>query len=99
MLAATRDSAVTDDVLDCGLPMLISGALRGQEEGNAEWVAETGAAAVTPTPEQLVVALKDLARNGNESLLRMRRKAREAANPEAALQAARQIDRLAGRTR
>jgi 1,2-diacylglycerol 3-beta-galactosyltransferase len=99
LLITKAGPSTISEALSCGLPMLISGALRGQEEGNSEWVADTGAAVVTPTPEQLVVALKDLARNGNERLLRMQRKAREAASPEAALHAARQIDRLAGRTR
>jgi UDP-N-acetylglucosamine:LPS N-acetylglucosamine transferase len=96
----TRELAVIlEDNPDRTLPMLISGALRGQEEGNTEWVAGTGAAAVTPTPEQLVVTLKHLVRNGTESLLRMRQKAHEAARPEAALHAARGIDRLAARAR
>lgn len=99
LLITKAGPSTISEALSCGLPMLISGALRGQEEGNAEWVAGTGAAAVTPTPHQLVAALRDLARNGNESLLRMRQKAREAARPEAALNAARRIDRLAGGTR
>jgi 1,2-diacylglycerol 3-beta-galactosyltransferase len=99
LLITKAGPSTISEALNCGLPMLISGALRGQEEGNAEWVAGTGAAAVTPTPEQLVGALQDLARNGAESLLRMRQKAREAARPEAALYAARGIDRLAARAR
>jgi len=80
------------------LPMLISGALRGQEEGNAEWAVATGAALFTPTPQELVLALRELARNGTESLARMRQKAREAARPDAALKAARLINSVANPT-
>jgi 1,2-diacylglycerol 3-beta-galactosyltransferase len=99
LLITKAGPSTISEALSCGLPMLISGALRGQEEGNAEWVAGTGAAALTPTPEQLVVALRDLTRNGTESLLRMRQKAAEAAGPEAALSAAKSIDRLAASAR
>jgi UDP-N-acetylglucosamine:LPS N-acetylglucosamine transferase len=74
--------------------MLISGGLRGQEEGNAEWVAQTGAALVTTTPDRLVSALNDLLRDGNQRLLHMSEKARQAARPQAAVDVALKIDEL-----
>ena len=92
MLPAMRESARVDRAQDCGLPMLITGALRGQEEGNSAWAVETGAAILTQTPQELVAALQELSRNGNGRLLRMGQKAREAAKPNAALHAARMID-------
>lgn len=95
ILVTKAGPSTLSEALSCGLPMLVSGALRGQEEGNAEWVAKTGAAVVTPTSRELVAALRDLAYNGNERLLRMSRRAREAARPDAALHAARFIDRFA----
>jgi UDP-N-acetylglucosamine:LPS N-acetylglucosamine transferase len=78
--------------------MLISGALPGQEDGNAEWAVATGAALFTPTPQELVLALRELAENGAERLARMRQKAQEAARPDAALNAARLIDQVANPT-
>jgi 1,2-diacylglycerol 3-beta-galactosyltransferase len=95
VLVTKAGPSTISEALSSGLPMLVSGALRGQEEGNAEWVAATGAAILTSTSQQLVAALKDLERNGNERLLQMSRRAREAARPDAALHAARLIDSIA----
>jgi 1,2-diacylglycerol 3-beta-galactosyltransferase len=95
VLVTKAGPSTISEALSCGLPMLVSGALRGQEEGNAEWVAETGAAIPTPTSQALVAALRGLAHNGNERLLRMGRRAREAARPEAVLDAAELIDEIA----
>jgi 1,2-diacylglycerol 3-beta-galactosyltransferase len=95
LLVTKAGPSTITEALSCGLPMLITGALRGQEEGNAEWVAETGAAILTQTPQELVAALHELARNGNGRLLHMGKRAREAARPDAALHAARLIDRIA----
>ncbi|HUS69266.1 MAG TPA: glycosyltransferase [Anaerolineae bacterium] len=95
LLVTKAGPSTMSEALSCGLPMLISGALRGQEEGNAEWAVATGAAIFSPTPEKLVLALRGLARNGAESLARMRQRAREAARPDAALNAARLINHVA----
>lgn len=86
------------EALVCGLPMLISGSLRGQEEGNADWVVQRGAGLLTPTPQKAVTALKDLLHPGDEALSRMAERARQAAQPDAALKAARLIDGLLGTT-
>jgi 1,2-diacylglycerol 3-beta-galactosyltransferase len=82
------------EALACGLPMLISGSLRGQEEGNAESVVERGAALWTPTPQRVVTALKELLRPGNDGLAHMSQSARQAAKPLAALEAVSLMDRL-----
>jgi 1,2-diacylglycerol 3-beta-galactosyltransferase len=95
LLVTKAGPSTIAEALSCGLPMLITGALRGQEEGNSAWVADTGAAILTQTPQELVAALQDLSRNGNGRLRRMGQRAREAARPDAALQAARLIDRIA----
>jgi 1,2-diacylglycerol 3-beta-galactosyltransferase len=95
LLITKAGPSTISEALGCGLPMLISGALPGQEEGNAEWAAATGAALFAPTPQELVLALRELTRNGGERLARMGRKAREAARPDAALSAARLISQVA----
>ncbi len=82
------------EALACGVPLLISGSLRGQEEGNARWVTDSGAGLLTPTPEKIVAALRELLQPGNEALSRMARNARRVAKPLAALEAARLIDSL-----
>ena len=95
LLVTKAGPSTISEALCCGLPMLISGALRGQEEGNAEWVASSGAALLTPTPQELTAALTDLVRDGNESLVRMGDRAQKAASPGAALRVARLIDEIA----
>jgi 1,2-diacylglycerol 3-beta-galactosyltransferase len=85
------------EALVCGLPMLVSGSLRGQEEGNAEWVVESGAGLLTPTPEKAAAALKELLQPGNETLAHMAESAYQAAKPHAALEAARLIDGVLGK--
>jgi 1,2-diacylglycerol 3-beta-galactosyltransferase len=98
LLVTKAGPSTITEALTCGLPMLISGALPGQEEGNAEWAVATGAALSAPTPQELVVALRELASDRAESLACMRQKAREAARPDAALDAARLIDHIANPT-
>jgi 1,2-diacylglycerol 3-beta-galactosyltransferase len=98
LLVTKAGPSTISEALGCGLPMLVSGALPGQEEGNAEWAVATGAAIFSPTPQELVLALRELARNGAESLARMRQRAREAARPDAALTAARLINHVANPT-
>jgi len=95
LLVTKAGPSTISEALSCGLPMLISGALPGQEEGNAEWAVATGGALFTPTPEELVLALREIAQNGPETLAQMRQKARNAATPDAALSAARLIDHVA----
>ena len=97
LLITKAGPSTISEALACGLPMLISGSLRGQEEGNVEWVVESGAGLLTPTPQQVVAALKELLRPANETLGRMAQRAREAAKPHAALEAARLIDDLLSR--
>lgn len=86
------------EALACGLPMLISGSLRGQEEGNAEWVVERGAGLITPTPQEVAGALRKLLGPGKDTLPLMAESARQAAKPDAALETARRIDDLLGMT-
>jgi 1,2-diacylglycerol 3-beta-galactosyltransferase len=94
LLITKSGPSTISEAFCCGLPMLISGGLRGQEEGNAEWAAGTGAALVTPTRQSLVSALRDLLQDGNQRLLLMSNQARRAARPDAAANVARILDDL-----
>ena len=94
LVVSKAGPSTISEALACGLPLLISGSLRGQEEGNAEWVVESGAALWTPTPQKVVAALKELLQPGNEALTAMAENARQAARPRASLEAARVIDDL-----
>ncbi len=94
LLITKSGPSTISEALCCGLPMLISGGLRGQEEGNGEWVARTGAALLTPTTETVVAAVRDLVQDGNQRLLHMSDQARRAARPDAAASVARSLDDL-----
>jgi 1,2-diacylglycerol 3-beta-galactosyltransferase len=94
LLITKAGPSTISEALACGLPMLISGSLRGQEEGNAEWVVESGAGHLTQTPHEVVATLRELLQPGNGTLARMAERARQAAKPHAALEAARVIDEL-----
>jgi 1,2-diacylglycerol 3-beta-galactosyltransferase len=98
LLITKSGPSTISEALCSGLPMLISGGVRGQEEGNAEWATQTGAALFTPTPERLVSALRDLLQDGNQRLSYMSGQARQAATPDAALEAALLIDGVANPT-
>ena len=94
VLTTKAGPSTISEALACGLPMLISGSLRGQEEGNTEWVVERGAGLFTPTPKRVVMAVKELVQRENDSLVTMADKARHAAKPDAALEAAGLVDNL-----
>jgi len=94
LLITKAGPSTISEALACGLPMLVSGSLRGQEEGNTEWVVERGAGLFTPTPKRVVMAVKELIQRENDSLVTMAEKARLAAQPDAALEAARLADNL-----
>ena len=99
LIVTKAGPSTISEALACGLPLLISGSLRGQEEGNAEWVVESGAGLLTPTPQEVVEALKLLIPPPNETLALMAQRARQAAKPLAALQATRLIDELLEKAR
>ncbi len=94
LLITKSGPSTISEALCCGLPMLISGGLRGQEEGNAEWAVRTGAALLTPTTEAVVAAVRGLVQDGNQRLLHMSNQARRAARPDAAANVARSLDDL-----
>jgi 1,2-diacylglycerol 3-beta-galactosyltransferase len=94
LLITKAGPSTISEALACGLPMLISGSLRGQEEGNAEWVAERGAGLLTPTPHKVVASLRELLQPGNGTLALMADRARQAARPDAALEVARLVHSL-----
>jgi 1,2-diacylglycerol 3-beta-galactosyltransferase len=98
LLITKSGPSTISEALCCGLPMLISGALRGQEEGNVEWATKTGAALLTPTPETVVAAVRDLVQDGNQCLHHMSSQARRAAQPDAAVNVARALDDLLHRS-
>jgi len=80
-----------------GLPILIMGAVPGQETDNVRYLCELGAALWTPTPKQVVSAVSRLLHQ-REYARSLARHALSVGKPFAAQAAARALIRLAGET-
>ncbi|HID61990.1 MAG TPA: glycosyltransferase [Anaerolineae bacterium] len=74
-LIVTRAGSITvSEALACALPLVFTGALPGQEEGNIEWVVGAGAGRVAETPPHLVAVLRELLAD-EEALAKMSERA------------------------
>lgn len=78
-----------------GLPILLYSKMPGQEDGNVTYVVETGAGLWTPTPEELVSALRRWLERPEERQ-RAAQVSRQLARPDAASEIARILGRYAG---
>ncbi len=80
------------EALACGLPILLSGFLPGQEEGNVTFVEQNGVGVLRTKPEEIVHTLAEWLTPGNDTLTRYAARARELARPGAALEIAAILD-------
>lgn len=78
--------------LACGLPILLSGYLPGQEEGNVTFVRESGVGVLREEPEEIARTLTEWLAPGDETLAQFSARARELARPGAALDIAAILD-------
>lgn len=76
------------EALACGLPIVLSGFLPGQEEGNVHFVVEEGAGVLRKRPEEIVRTLHDWLAPESDALVRMAACAQQLARPRAALDTA-----------
>lgn len=79
------------EALICGLPILLSGFIPGQEEGNVPFVVENGVGAYSESPEGIAGIVGSWA--GGDELERMAARARELGRPHAAYDI---VDEIAG---
>jgi 1,2-diacylglycerol 3-beta-galactosyltransferase len=80
------------EALACGLPILLSGFLPGQEEGNVTFVEENGVGVLRDQPEEIARTLAGWLAPGDDTLTRFAARARELARPGAALEIAAILD-------
>lgn len=73
------------EALTCGLPILLSGYLPGQETGNVTFVEQSGVGVLRRTPDEIVRTLREWLAPDNDILARYAARARELARPRAAL--------------
>ncbi len=82
------------EAINAGLPIILSGALPGQEEGNIHFVVDNGAGRWAPGPKKVVAAVRELAGSGPEVLAAAAANARKLARPQAALDIAAEIGKF-----
>ncbi|MCR4407768.1 MAG: glycosyltransferase [Anaerolineae bacterium] len=82
------------EALIMGLPIIISGFIPGQEEGNVRWVTEQGVGILAQRPAAIAATVKEWLEDDKESLSRMAARARALGRPQAALDIARAIHEL-----
>lgn len=77
-----------------GLPMIISGKIPGQENGNVTWVTRSGAGVYAPTPSAVVECLRQWTQGDPNVLEAYSAAAHQLAYPDAAWAVAEEIHQL-----
>jgi 1,2-diacylglycerol 3-beta-galactosyltransferase len=85
---------IVSEAMACGLPMIISQALPGQEQGNVRYVVENRAGAWSPGPTEVLATVYSWL-NGNPPLKDVQANARNLGKPQAAYHVAQGIWGLA----
>ncbi len=99
LLVTKAGPATMTEAFVVGTPMILSGAIPGQEPPNVAYVRETGAAIWAPQPAQAAKAVLHLLSAQKDKLHHMTSKAQEAACPEAARRVADIVWTVADRSR
>jgi 1,2-diacylglycerol 3-beta-galactosyltransferase len=85
------------EAVACELPIVLTGAVPGQEEGNIDFVLQNGLGVLAPTPTSLTHHLSDLLDASRPYLDQMRARARAISRPRAIFDIARLIVTCASR--
>ncbi len=83
-----------NEALACGLPIILSGYLPGQETGNVNFVVGNGVGVYCPSPAEIVATVREWLTPGNATLAQFAARARAVAKPDAALEIVRQLDEM-----
>ncbi len=78
-----------------GVPMVLSGAIPGQEDGNVTFVVEGGAGVYAPSPQRVAEAVTKWLAEGEAALARRASRARALGRPDAVWQIAEEIHQQA----
>jgi 1,2-diacylglycerol 3-beta-galactosyltransferase len=82
------------EALACGLPMVLSGFVPGQETDNVRFVEENGVGVYRSDPQQIAAVVHDWLEPVNPALGAMRTRALALARPQAALHIAQALSQL-----
>jgi 1,2-diacylglycerol 3-beta-galactosyltransferase len=84
LLVTKAGPSTISEALVMGLPIVLSGALPGQERPNVDYVVQASAGVWAPTPRRAAMAVRDLLSPGNPSLAQMAARAQALGQPDAA---------------
>jgi 1,2-diacylglycerol 3-beta-galactosyltransferase len=79
------------EAVNAGLPVILSSALPGQEEGNVRFVVDNNAGLWAPGPQKVVAAVHEMLADDSQKLHEAAANARLLARPSAALDIADEI--------
>ena len=96
LLVTKAGPSTVSEALVMGLPVVLSGALPGQERPNVDYVVQAGAGVWAPTPGRVAAAVRELLSPGNPRLAQMAARARALAQPDAAWRVAEVVWAAAG---
>ncbi len=82
------------EAMACGLPILLSGFLPGQETGNVTFVEQSGVGILRKTPDDIARTLGEWLAPGNAALARFAERSRQLARPYAAQEIAKLLDEI-----
>jgi 1,2-diacylglycerol 3-beta-galactosyltransferase len=82
---------ITSEALACGLPIIFTEAIPGQETGNVEYVCEHFAGVMAKTPGDLKETLSAWIKNDQTDLAQFARNAKALGKPDAAYQMASEV--------
>ena len=98
VLVTKAGPATIAEALTLSTPMVLSGAVPGQEPPNIAYVTEAGAGIWAPTPDRAARAVEQLLSSPDDRLQRMTSRAKAAAAPHAAWDVARIVWESANRS-
>ncbi len=84
LLVTKAGPSTISEALIMGLPIVLSGALPGQEQPNVDYVVRAGAGVWAPTPGRVAKTVRELMSPGNNRLAQMAARAQTLARPDAA---------------
>ena len=96
LLVTRAGPGVIAEGMACGCPLLLTGYLPGQEEGNLHEVLRRGLGQYVPHPAQLLKAVEDWYARGESEQEAERRRAREASDLTAAFRIADHLAHVVG---
>lgn len=79
------------EAMACELPIILTGAVPGQEEGNLDFVLDNDLGILARTPDSVVSALREIVTPGSPRLEQLRANVRAVSRPEASFDIARLI--------